>query len=123
MRLPQPLPPPTDPMLRVWKDLLEANPAVKSVTGAYSASTLDSTILCDATAGAFTVTLPPAGGLPTNKGLVLRIKKIDSSVNAVTVDGSGAETIEGSASVSLSAQWDGVLLQSTGSAWIILAST
>jgi hypothetical protein len=60
-------------------------------------------VRANATGGAFTVTLPLAA---TRVGRVIIIKKIDSSVNAVTVGISGSDTIEGSATVSLAAQWN-----------------
>jgi hypothetical protein len=124
VRLPASLPPVPDPglspWLGIWKSLLEADPSVVSVTAAYTATALDHTVLCDASGAALTVTLPPAAD---NKGKVLVVKKTDASANAVTVDGAGAETIQGAASVSLGAQWASRTLQSDGANWIILAST
>jgi hypothetical protein len=84
---------------------------------AYTATASDHTILCNATGGAFTITLPAA----SNTGLVFVIKKTDASGNAVTVDGAGAETIDGAATVSLSAQWASIMIQSNGANWLILA--
>lgn len=119
MRTSVPLPRTGDPRLDLWVPLLEEDPAIRTVTAAYSATELDSTILADASGGAFTVTLPPAAGCP---GKELVVKRISAS-NTVTIDGSGAETIEGSATVSLSAQWAFRRLQSDGANWIILGST
>lgn len=121
MRLSNGLPRTADPTLRTWADLLEQDPGVKSVTAAYSATALDHTVLGDATAGAFSVTLPDA---TRNKGKVLVVKKKDASVNAVTIAAAGSDTIQGAASVALSAQWNGRVLQSDGAGtWILLAST
>lgn len=61
---------------------------VKSVTTTYQVLTTDDLILADATAGAFTVTLPSPAGLfggvnapqPT-----FRVQKVDSTANAVTL--------------------------------------
>jgi hypothetical protein len=44
-------------------------------------------------------------------------KKIDSSGNAVTVTGNGAETIDGSNTVALSTQWAKVMIVSNGTSW------
>jgi len=60
----------------------------------------------DATTAAFTFTLPPAVG----GGYRLSFKKIDASVNAVTIDAAGAETIDGALTKVLAAQWDGANL-------------
>jgi hypothetical protein len=60
-------------------------------------------VRADATGGAFTVTLPAAN---LNIGRRMFIKKVDASGNAVTVSRSGSDTIEGSNTVSLAAQWD-----------------
>jgi hypothetical protein len=83
---------------------------VLTKTAAYTMLTSDFTVLADATAAAFTVTLPPA----QNKGQILFVKKIDSSVNVVTVAAAGADTIEGSASVALSTQNSAQTLISDG---------
>jgi hypothetical protein len=88
-------------------------------TSAYTIAD-DYTVICDATSSAFTVTLPQAIGCP---GRIYIIKKIDSGANAVTVDGSGSEPIDGAATYDLTAQWKYIVLQSTGSAttgWYII---
>lgn len=70
--------------------------------------------ICDASAGAFTITLPAAGALRSATGRddarILIIKKKDSSVNAVTVSRSGSDTIDGATSYSLSSQYDTIVL-------------
>jgi len=77
-------------------------------------------VVCvDATGGARTITLPTAVGV---RGKVYVIKKTDSSSNAVTIDGNGAETIEGSATYSLSSQYDTVIIQCTNAGWITMSS-
>ena len=77
----------------------------------------DSVILCNATAGAFTVTLPTAVG---REGKVYHTKKIDSSGNLVTVDGDGSETIDGGTTAALSVQYESIMLISDGSTWHII---
>ena len=88
-------------------------------TSAYTIAD-DYSIPCDATSAAFTVTLPQANGCP---GRIYIIKKIDSSGNAVTLDGSGTEPIDGALTYDLGTQWKYVIVQSTGSAstgWYII---
>lgn len=91
-----------------------------SITSAYTATAGDYTILCDATSGAITVTLPLA---KPNKQKVYIIKKTDSSANAITIDGNGAETIDGATTQSLASQYDTKTIQSDGTSWHILSTT
>lgn len=65
----------------------------------------------DATSGAFTVTIPSA---LTTAGRQILITKIDASANAITVAAAGTDTIQGSATISLAAQWNKALLISNG---------
>jgi hypothetical protein len=90
---------------------------LSSKTSAYTATTDDHTILCNATTAAFTITLPTAVGI---SGRVYVIKKVDASVNAITVDGNGTETIDGSLTYSLNSQWQSVTIQSDGTNWVII---
>lgn len=94
-------------------------PSVVSVTSAYSATDLDSVILVNATGGAITVTLPDTAVVT---GKQLTIKKTDVSVNVVTVDGNGAQTIDGAATASLAAQNKYISIVSDGTAWHIVAN-
>ncbi len=91
--------------------------AITTKTAAYTATLTDDTILCDATGAAFAITLPAAA---SSTGKVYNIKKIDSSGNAITVDGDGAEVIDNSITKILSAQYDSIQIQSDGTAWWIL---
>jgi hypothetical protein len=91
--------------------------AIATKTAAYTALATDSTLLCDATTAAFTVTLPAAA---SNSGLTYIIKKIDASVNAVTVDANLAETIDGALTKVLSAQYAFVVIQSNGTNWFVI---
>lgn len=68
---------------------------------------------CDATAGAFTVTLPPAN-TEFASGQYIIIMKIDSSANAVTVSRAGSDTIEGGTTKTLSSQYSKTILISDG---------
>lgn len=76
-------------------------------------------ISCDATAGAFTVTLPTVA--LAGDGFRIGLKKIDSGANAITVDGDGSETIDGATTQTLAKQYDTVWLRCTGAVWYIEA--
>lgn len=74
-------------------------------------------VFVDSTAAPFTITLPQAAKIGV--GGWFQFIKTDASSNAVTLDGSGAETINGAATeASLNAQYDFITIFSTGSAWI-----
>ena len=74
-------------------------------------------VLADATSGAITVNLPAAAD---NENRMIAVKKVDSSVNAVTVDGNATETIDGATTNVLSSQYDVVMLVSDGTNWNIV---
>ena len=75
------------------------------------------TVLCDATSNNMTVNLPAASG---NANLVHIIKKTDSSVNTVTIDGDASETIDGSATLVISTQYVSYTVVCDGSNWHII---
>lgn len=89
----------------------------QTIVTTYQATVQDRVILCDASGGAFTVTLPAVAAAV---GVELDIKKIDATANAVTVDGSSAETIDGDLTKVLSAQWSNITVTSDGVEWFIL---
>jgi hypothetical protein len=102
----------------VGYDILDGQlsyPAV-ATTGTYTVSTFDESVQADASSGGFTVTLPTAAGRCRR----LLVTKTDASGNAVTVAAAGSETVNGSASTSLAAQWDSVELLplASGGGWI-----
>lgn len=89
--------------------------SIAPITTISTGTTLDSTyytVLCN---GTFTVTLPAAAN---NTGRVYNVKNI--GVGTVTVDGNGAETIDGAATYPLSTQYQTVTIQCDGTAWFIL---
>lgn len=90
----------------------------KTKTSNYTAAQTDFTLLCDATSGNITVTLPAAA---SNSGRIYVIKKIDASANTVTIDGNASETIDGATTVVLSAQYASKMIQCDGSNWFILS--
>lgn len=93
-------------------------PDLVAKTANYTATQDDRVILCDATSGAITITLPAASGLADK---MFYIKKTDSSANAVTIDGNASETIDGATTKTLAAQYDSALIVCNGSNWFILA--
>lgn len=86
-------------------------------TSSYNITLFDNVIAADATSASFAVTLPTAVGIT---GKIYTIKKIDSSVNTVTVATTSAQTIDGAASEVLSYQYDGITVQSNGANWFII---
>jgi hypothetical protein len=83
-------------------------------TGAYTATNDDYVIDC--TSGTFTVTLPASSG---RTGRILIIK--NSGAGTITVDGNGAETIDGAATYSLAVQYATIQIISDGTNWKIIA--
>jgi len=74
-------------------------------------------------ASTITATLPAVATADATAGRVVTILKIDGGAGSVTIDGDGSETINGSATVSLSSQYDYRTLVSDGSEWIVISST
>lgn len=89
-------------------------------TTTYTATGDETLITCDATSAAFTVTLPAAASF-TGKRYV--IKKIDSSVNAITIDPNGAELVDGASTTTLNTQYEAVEIVCDGSNWHIVQRT
>ncbi len=98
-------------------DRTDVNADVTSKTSNYTALETDDLILCNATGGAFTITLYTAVG---NNGRGIVIKKTDSSVNTVEIDGDGAETIDGESTMDLNFQNSSIVLISDNSNWVII---
>ena len=92
--------------------------AYRSVTTSGSVVSGDYFLICDATAGAITLTLPPAALVP---GRIYANKRINSGANQVIVDGYASETIDGAATHTLTPQWNSLLIMTNGVAWFILA--
>lgn len=90
---------------------------VATITSSATLTTSHTVVLCDATSGAITVTLPTAVG---NDGRHYHIKKIDSSGNAVTIDGDGSETIDDGATAVIGVQYECVTVVSDGTEWWVL---
>lgn len=92
----------------------------KAKTTAYTILESDYLVACNATSAAFTVTLPAAA---SSDGQVVVVKKTDSSINAVTVDGNSAETIDGVASFYLTLQYESITLLCDATGWHVVQRT
>ena len=93
--------------------------ALATKTSAYTLTTLDYTVLGNATTASFSLTLPTSVGAT---GQVYIIKKVDSTANTVTITTTSSQTIDGSTSKVLSYQYDGFQLQSDGANWMIIGN-
>ena len=89
-------------------------------TSAYTITDTDYSINADATSAAFSVTLPTA---LDRAGSVFVVRKKDSSVNAVTVATTSAQTINGVTTYVLPSQNDYVLVESDGNNWMIVGAS
>jgi hypothetical protein len=94
----------------------QALPTISTKTAAYTVTLTDTTLLGDATAGAFTFTLPTAASA---SGKRYSFKKIDASVNVVSIKGNGTELIDGVNTQVLPTQYTRLTIQSNGTAWYI----
>ena len=90
---------------------------VTTAAPTYTLTRLDSVLLVDATAGAVTVTVPAAADYTDRQWIV---KKIDASANTVTLDATGANTIDGAGTLALASQWDSTRIASNGTAWFVV---
>ena len=92
------------------------NTAITTKTANYTALTTDHTILVDATSNNVTITLPTAVG----NSRLYTIKRIDGSVNTVTIATTSSQTIDGSTTYTgLLTQYQTVAVQSNGSHYFI----
>ena len=87
---------------------------------AYAVTNNNATILVNYPAAPFSVVLPSASTVP---GQEFKVKKIDSSSNAVTVSTTSSQTIDGNLTYSLPTIYKSVTLQSDGSNYFIFATT
>lgn len=93
------------------------NAAIATKTGNYTATSADYTLLCDATSASFTITLPAAA---SNTGMILVVKKIDSSVHTVTIDGNSSETIDGATTQVISTFYASLSIHCDGTSWFVI---
>lgn len=91
--------------------------ALVNKTSGYVLTATDSVVTADATSGVFNLTLPTAVGI---KGRQYTLKKIDASANAVTVNTTSSQTIDGVTTYSLPVRWKFVIVVSDGTNWVIV---
>ena len=87
---------------------------VQTKTANYTALATDNMVLANAASAPFTVTLPAVAA-----GQMLVVKKIDSSLNAVTV-APASGTIDGAANLVMNVQWQARTFVSDGSNWFLI---
>lgn len=75
--------------------------------------------LANCSSGAITVTLPDATSINFNQN-VYTVKKTDSSSNAVTINTTSSQTIDGSTSATIYLQYVSIGLVSDGSNWNVI---
>ena len=92
-------------------------PSYAAKTSSYSIASSDYTIGANATSGAITITLPDATLL---SGQIFIVKKTDSSANAVTIATTSSQTIDGASTFVLRYQYQSIMVQSTGTSWVLL---
>lgn len=107
---------------------------IKEVTNADSPFTpdprTDHTLLVDSTAGDTTIILPPIDELESVpaydgdpiEGLLLAIQKTVSASNVI-IDGFDVETVEGAATITLTEQWETVIVHANADGWHVIART
>jgi hypothetical protein len=88
-----------------------------SKTTAYTMLTTDLYVKADATSAPFTLTLPSAS---TSTGQTYIVVRTNSGANAITIDGAGAETINGATTLVLGLQYQTAILTCDGSNWFAL---
>ena len=91
--------------------------AARAITQNHTVTAGDHTIFANANSTNITVTLPTAANIVGRQYI---IKRVDSSVNSVTIDPDGSETIEGASSMALVDQRS-VVIQSDNNNWWIVA--
>lgn len=92
--------------------------ALTSTSASVTLGQLDETVLVDATAGARTITLPPAQYIA---GKVYTIKKTDAT-NNVVVDANSTEPIDGAATKTITTQYGFLTIACDGVGWQIVSS-
>jgi hypothetical protein len=80
----------------------------------YTLTNATRTLFCDTTEGSISVNLPTAAN---NNGKIFEVIKTDATVNGITVNADGSETINGAASAGLTTQYEVLKIVSNGSNW------
>jgi hypothetical protein len=92
--------------------------SISTKTSNYTVLSTDDALIGDCTGGAITFTLPPVAGAGI-VGKTFTFFKKDATVNALTIQGSGVDTINGSNTQTSSTQYDSLIIISDGTMWWI----
>lgn len=99
---------------RWFQTLVAPASQVRNISSAYTAQPGD-IILADTTTAGFTITLPPAS---KSYDVIVMAMKISADANTLTIDGHGADTINGAATGTTATQYGNFTLICNGvSAW------
>lgn len=105
------------PVTRTEAREIVGTDVLSAKTANYTIVSTDSVIICDATAGSFTITLPAASSVTGRK---YHIIKIDSTGNTVTLDGDGVETINDATTQVLTVQYESITVVSDAAEWWVI---
>jgi hypothetical protein len=90
---------------------------VASISNTYTATLNDNYLFANASGGSFSINLPASSG---NEGQYVTIKKIDSTVNDVTIDPYLSETIDGQPTKIINTQYTVITTVCDGGNWWIV---
>jgi hypothetical protein len=112
------IPKPRKQTFGVWRGGTEGYTIIESSDATINATATTGTIiyLIDCTAGNVTFNVPSAVG---NSASII-VKKVDSSVNTITLDATGAELIDGAGTYIINGQYYSQNLISSGGNWYII---
>lgn len=99
------------------KTLAGVTASIRALSANGSFGSGDYCITVDASGAARTITLP---AVAASAGRMFVLKKTDASANTVTLDASGAETIDGAAAYVLTAQYEAVTVIGGISEWHVI---
>lgn len=95
-------------------DALNGPINISTKTSSYTVLTGDGFILADCTSGNIILTLPPAA---SSNSKAKYFKKVDSSLNTMTVKGNGSELIDGGNTIATNVQYESFSLVCDGTQW------
>jgi hypothetical protein len=91
-----------------------------SIIADYSLTNRDTIVLVDATAGNISINLAPANTWGQYKSPIVIFKRIDASVNTVTVFAIGGNNVDGGASFTLAAGASEIVVSDSFNDWYTL---
>lgn len=91
----------------------------RSVTASANVNPLDDLIRVDSTSASVTMTLETAVGCDGREHMFIKTV----AANSMVIDGNGSETLNGAASVTVTAQYAVVIVKSNGTNWDVILNT